>query len=470
MRGRLTAAILAVVAGALAVAGLGSVLLIRRAEANQTRAQLVTQAEAIAAQAGEVQKPSVLGLVRRTAQLASATFVIVGPAGGVSTAAIPAGLAAADLHPGLLVSGDIVSAVKGSLAYAAVPVELSPADIERAVRLGARGSPLDRAAARGATPVVVVTRTVPGPAGGGWYFGVTAAATLVVAALVADRLGRRITRPLKGVEQAAARIADGDLEARVDVDAADYPELTSLAGSINTMSESLARAKGLERQFLLSVSHDLRTPLTSIRGWAEAIADGAADDLRAAHIISAEAGRLQRLVQDLLDLAKLDARSFSLRLRPVDVTGLVRSSVDGLAPTASEAGLSVVLDLPEAPARALVDPDRLSQVVSNLVENAYKFAQSTIRVGVSTGPDSVAVAVEDDGPGIPPEDLPHVFDRLYQSVRTPAREGGSGLGLTIVKELTEAMDGRVQVQSPCQTRGGTRVVVALRPVPVGAPA
>jgi signal transduction histidine kinase len=469
VRSRLTLAILAVVAGALTVAGLGSLLLVRRAEANQTRAQLVTQAEAIAAQAGEVQKPSVLTLVRRTAQLSSATFVIVGPAGGVAPRSVPAGLVAADLHPGLLAGGDIVSAVKGSLAYAAVPVELSPVDIERAVRLGRRGSPLDRAAAAGATPVVVVTRTVPGPAGGGWYFAITAAATLVVAALVADRLGRRISRPLKGVERAAARIADGDLETRVAVGGTDYPELASLAGSINTMTGSLARAKGLERQFLLSVSHDLRTPLTSIRGWAEAIADGATDDLRAAHIIRAEAGRLQRLVQDLLDLAKLDARSFSLRLRPVDVAGLVRSSVDGLRPTAGEAGLALVLDLPEAPAPALVDPDRLSQVVGNLVENAYKFAASTIRVGVASGVGGVTVAVEDDGPGIPPEDLDHVFDRLYQSVRTPAREGGSGLGLTIVKELTEAMEGQVRVDSPCQAWGGTRVVVSLRLEEAGAP-
>jgi signal transduction histidine kinase len=316
--------------------------------------------------------------------------------------------------------------------------------------------------ASGATPVVVVTRRVAGPSGA-WYFAVTAAATLLVAVVVADRLGRRISRPLAEVEAAARRIADGDLQARARVDGRDYPELVSLGSSINSMTQSLARAKGLERQFLMSVSHDLRTPLTSIRGWAEAITDGATDEARAATIIGAEARRLQRLVQDLLDLAKLDARSFSVAVRPADVVAPVVTSVEAFRPAADEAGLRVEIDVPEAPVPARVDPDRLVQVVGNLVDNAYKYAASAIRVWVGTAPGAVAVAVEDDGPGIAAEDVNHVFDRLYQSGRPAARPGGSGLGLAIVKELTEAMGGRVRLESPATARGGTRIVVTLPP-------
>ncbi|HEV2369923.1 MAG TPA: HAMP domain-containing sensor histidine kinase, partial [Acidimicrobiales bacterium] len=360
-------------------------------------------------------------------------------------------------------AGRVVSAVHGNTAYAVVPVQLSSAEISAG--LAARAAParqLARAVESGATPVVVVTRTVPGPVGS-WYFAVAAAGTLLVAMVVADRLGRRISRPLAEVESTARRIADGDLDGRASVRRGDYPELASLGASINTMTESLARAKGLERQFLMSVSHDLRTPLTSIRGWAEAITDGATDDVRAANIIGAEAQRLQRLVQDLLDLAKLDARSFSVMVRPADVVAPVRAAVESLRPAADEAGLRLDVDVPEAPVSARVDPDRLMQVVGNLIDNAYKYAAAGIRVWVGTAPGAVAVAVEDDGPGIGAEDVDHVFDRLYQSARTSARPGGSGLGLAIVKELTEAMGGRVRVESPATPRGGTRIVLTLPP-------
>ena len=462
MRRRLTLAIVGVVAGALAVAGLGSLLLVRRATANQTRVELATQGEQVAAQTGTVlaDQPGVISLIQRVARLDSAEIVVLTPAGGVSVA-LPSGLTVNDIHPDLLAAGKVVSAVHGTLAYAAVPVQLTETEI--AAGLAARAGParnLARAAQAGATPVVVVTRQVAGPAGG-WYFAVTAAATLLVAVVVADRLGRRISRPLAEVETAARRVAEGDLDARAELIPGDYPELASLGSSINTMTESLARAKGLERQFLMSVSHDLRTPLTSIKGWAEAITDGATDDVRAATIISAEANRLQRLVQDLLDLAKLDARNFSIDVRPWDVVGPVMLAVDGVRPAADEVGLRVEVELPEGPTEAKVDPDRLTQLVANLLDNAYKYAGGRIKVWVAPTAEAVSIAVEDDGPGIAPDEVDRVFERLYQSVRTPARQGGSGLGLTIVKELTEAMGGRVRVESPATAQGGTRIVVTV---------
>ena len=463
MRRRLTFAIVGVVAGALVVAGLGSLLLVRRADASQTRSQLVSQAQAIAAQADEATRPATLSLLKSAARLYSAGLVALRPDGALLTgSALPGGVTEAELRPGLLLEGQTVSSVNGSLAVAAVPIQLNAADLARAQAATSRvGRTLAREAAQGIVLVVVLTRQVPGPAGGGAYFAVAAAVALIVALMVADRLGRRITRPLAGMEAAARRIADGDLDSRIEVGPDDYPELASLGHSINTMTEGLARSKGLERQFLMSVSHDLRTPLTSIRGWAEAIADGAADDTRAAAIIGSEAARLQRLVQDLLDLAKLDARSFSLDPVPVDLVPLVSATAESFRPSTDDAGLHLSLDLPEAPVMALADADRLAQVVGNLIENAYKYARRSLQVWVSLIPDAAVVAVQDDGPGIPAADLDHVFERLYQVEHSPARQAGSGLGLTIVKELTEAMGGRVRVESPAGRDGGTRVVVTL---------
>jgi two-component system sensor histidine kinase BaeS len=291
------------------------------------------------------------------------------------------------------------------------------------------------------------------------------AVALVVAGVLGDQLGRRIARPLQDAELATRRIADGDLSATVTVEPGADAELESLARSINTMASTLARSKDVERQFLMSVSHDLRTPLTSIRGFAEAIADGAApDDRRAAEVIGAESRRLERLVGDLLDLAKLDARQFSLDLRPVDLSGVVAATADGFSHAAAEYGIGLNVDVPPVPVLVRADPDRLGQVIANVVENALKFASGHIAVRALDGL-APSIVVEDDGPGIPGPDLPLVFGRMYSSSRTPTRQVGSGLGLAIVAELVAAMGGTVRAESPIRVDGGvggTRVVVQLR--------
>ncbi|HZT66919.1 MAG TPA: HAMP domain-containing sensor histidine kinase [Acidimicrobiales bacterium] len=452
MRRRLTLAIVGVVAGALALAGLGSLLLAGHAMANDTRSDLVRQADELRAGVTEIARPGVLTLVQRVARLEGASIVRVGTDGAI-TGPLPAGVTPAMAHPLVLLGGATVSGVRHGLAYAAVPVVIQPSQL--AARRRTLGQPV--------TAAIVLTRRVPGVPGGGAYFAVTAALILLIAAVVAERLGRRITRPLAQVEENASRIAGGDLSGKVEVSQADYPELVSLAESINTMTDSLSRSRGLERQFLMSVSHDLRTPLTSIRGWAEAIADGAAvSDRRAAEVIGAEARRLERLVQDLLDLAKLDARSFSLALRPTDVAEVLTDTAESFRPAAADAGLSLTVHADgDARLVARADPDRLAQVVANLVENAYKFASHRMAVTARSRGDWVVVAVEDDGPGVTAEDLPRLFDRLYQSGRSPARQGGSGLGLTIVKELVAAMGGDVAVESPTSDGRGTRIVVRL---------
>jgi two-component system sensor histidine kinase BaeS len=239
-------------------------------------------------------------------------------------------------------------------------------------------------------------------------------------------------------------------------------ELGSLANAINAMANDLDVARGHERAFLLSVSHDLRTPLTSIRGYAEAIADGTVQGMdariRAADVISSESRRLERLVADLLDLARLDAHQFSLTTTVIDAGAVVRDTVEAFRPAATEIGVELVIDGDE-PAMVAADAQRLAQIVANLVENALKFATSRVSVGVRTAGASVELHVDDDGPGIAPADLPHVFERLYTSRTVPGRTLGTGIGLAIVRELASAMDGDARVE-PID-RVGTRFVVSF---------
>ncbi|HET9444443.1 MAG TPA: HAMP domain-containing sensor histidine kinase, partial [Acidimicrobiales bacterium] len=197
---------------------------------------------------------------------------------------------------------------------------------------------------------------------------------------------------------------------------------------------------------------------------ATAIAEGAApDNERAAQVIAAESRRLERLVADLLELAKLDARRFSLEVRPVDVAEVVADTAEGFRPAADEAGLALTVTVPGPGAlRTDTDPDRLAQVVANLVENALKFAATAIAVSAGANDEGgVTVVVEDDGPGIPTDERGRAFDRLHQSSRTPARRVGSGLGLAIVSELVGAMGGQVRAE-PGTGGAGTRMVVDLR--------
>ena len=163
-----------------------------------------------------------------------------------------------------------------------------------------------------------------------------------------------MARPLVEAEEVTGRIASGELTSRVPVRRHDYPEFASLAGSINDMAQSLEDGRARERHLLLAVSHDLRTPLTSIRGFAEAIQDGAIeDDGQAADVIIAESRRLERLVGDLLDLTKLEARQMSISMRPTDAAEVVTTTAEGFRPAAAKSGLAIVL----AGARGRRGPD-----------------------------------------------------------------------------------------------------------------
>ncbi len=233
-----------------------------------------------------------------------------------------------------------------------------------------------------------------------------------------------------------------------------------------------------QRDLVANVSHELKTPLTSIQGFSQALLDGTADDDqargRAAAIIHEEAGRMRHLVDELLDLARLEAGQVTLAREPVDIAELLRACAARFSSAADQAGIVVEVRAPASLPLVVGDPDRLGQVFGNLVDNAIKHsagAPGGRRVALSAEHQDrmVVCSVTDNGPGIPADDLPRVFERFYQVDKSRARRGdlsdpsgqtrGAGLGLAIAKEIVQAHGGRITVES---VEGlGTRFVVYL---------
>jgi signal transduction histidine kinase len=458
------------VAVVLLIAGVGSLILTRNAARDQAQQQLVSEVNSLTSSKIGSQSLRELQIVRKTLKLEDADVVQINRLGEV-VAPLPENLTAQDIDVAAVQSGQTTSGRKGNTVYAVAPVTLSPQ--ERA-RLDARAR---RHTAFEGTFAVLLTRDVGGLGPSWGYFIVAGGAALLVAALVAWQMSRRMARPLVEAMEATGRIAAGELESRVPVRRGDYREFASLAGSINDMAQHLEDGRARERHLLLSVSHDLRTPLTSIRGFAEAIHDGAiADSAQAADVIIAESRRLERLVGDLLDLTKLEARQMSIALRPTDVTEVVTTTAEGFRPAAARSGLVIALRVPgenglPAVPPVVADPDRLAQLLANLLENAMTFARSTVTVGLAEdrAAGACSITVDDDGPGIAQADLPRVFERFYRADRGPNREMGSGLGLAIVAELAAAMGATVRAESPASQDGGSRFVLTLQQWQAAAP-
>jgi two-component system sensor histidine kinase BaeS len=484
LRTRLMVAMLAIALGVLLLTAGVTASLARRTSANAARSDLEQQAPEVAnaldavfagvrkltpaqlrqrLQGATLTGPRIKTLIETTLKVSNGAVIafdangdqqeILGRLFGNESSLItlPPGVSASDLDTQKLLAGDTDSGRSGNTEFVAVPL----------------GKVQDL------TPVVVLAKNIEtrpfGQSSG--VVLLAAIVAIVVAALVAAYLARRMTRPIAAMETTAGRIAAGDLSARVDVEHVPHDELGELATAINTMGEELQSAQGHERAFLLSVSHDLRTPLTSIRGYAQAIADGtiveAEDQLRAAEVISSEARRLQRLVADLLDLARLDAHQFSLTPRSIEATEVVGETVAAFQPQATDLGLGLAFRADGA-VPLVADPERLGQIVANLVENALKFASTEVTVSLGLVGGSATLTVDDDGPGINPADLPHVFERLYTSRTVPGRAVGTGIGLAIVHELAVAMGGNARVEPVGTT--GTRFVVTVPAIALAPPA
>lgn len=265
----------------------------------------------------------------------------------------------------------------------------------------------------------------------------------LLAAVAAYLLARRIARPVRRVAEASRELARGEHPAPVPVEGGT--ELATLATAFNDLAVQLARAREAERSFLLSVSHELKTPLTAIRGYAEAVEDGAIDPREAAATVQVEAARLERLVKDLLDLARMNRTDFSVHNAEIDLVDVAEDVVRRYQQQADAFGVTLSAQTNGA-APAIADADRVLQVVSNLVENALRLTQAGGEVRVVAQPG--VLRVEDTGPGLGDEEQEHAFERFYLHERYGReRAVGTGLGLAIVKELTEAMGGSVQVES-----------------------
>jgi two-component system OmpR family sensor kinase len=276
-----------------------------------------------------------------------------------------------------------------------------------------------------------------------------AIACIVAAALAAVGAfltARAIARPVRRVADASLSLAEGVSPDPVPVEGP--AELVQLATSFNEMAEQLQTAREAERNFLLSVSHELKTPLTAIRGYAEGLEEGAFSGEEAAETIREEARRLERLVRDLLDLARMNRREFTVHRERIDLADVSEEAVRRYEAEARDCDVQLEADS-SGPAPAAGDRDRVLQIVSNLVENALRSTPPGGAVRIHAEPGVIRVA--DTGVGMAAEDLPHAFERFYLHDRAGGNPDGrrlsSGLGLAIVHELCERMGGSVSVES-----------------------
>jgi two-component system OmpR family sensor kinase len=273
-------------------------------------------------------------------------------------------------------------------------------------------------------------------------------AGLAAGILAGVLLARPLVRPIRNAATAALRLGAGDRRVRVPVE--QPQEAADLAHAINGLAEALSTSEGRQREFLLSVSHELRTPLTTIRGYAEALADGvvgADGAARAGQTVLAEAEHLDRLVSDLLALARLDAVDFPLAPLPVDLTALVADAAHTWQPRCAAAGVELRRELPAEPVGAYTDPGRTRQVLDGLLENALRVvpAGAPVVLAVRGGRDAAVLEVRDGGPGFTDDDLPLAFERgalrqRYEGIR----KGGSGLGLALAAGLVRRLGGRIE--------------------------
>jgi signal transduction histidine kinase len=285
---------------------------------------------------------------------------------------------------------------------------------------------------------------------------------LTISAVAAALVARSIARPIQTVAAGAQAIAQGNYSQRVAV--SGPAEVKQLAHDFNDMAAQVQAARQTERDFVANVSHELKTPLTSIQGFAQAIRDGDVRDAEGTHhaasIIFDEAERLTRLVSGLLESARMESGNVRMARETVHLNELTQACVMKMQPRAQAAEIALEAQLAPAMPAITADGDRLAQVITNLIDNAIKHTPKGSKVTVETrlARNFAEVSVADNGVGIPPEDLPHVFDRFYQADKSRSA-GGSGLGLAICKQIVEAHGGQINAQSVLGL--GTRISVWL---------
>ncbi len=289
--------------------------------------------------------------------------------------------------------------------------------------------------------------------------GLTAVAALIVALF----LSRQITRPLARLAVATKGIAGGNLSTRVDVRAGD--EIGQVGEAFNSMAAALQHQEEVRQSMMADIAHELRTPLSVLRGNLEAMLDGLVEpDAEQIQMLHGQSLALARLVEDLRTLSLASAGQLALERRPVDLCTLSRETVAEMEAAAGEKGVHLRVAAPPDLPSIEGDRGRLAQVLRNLLDNALRYTPAggtvTVEIGRGGSGSEATISVNDTGSGIAPEDLAHVFDRFYRADSSRSREtGGSGLGLAIARQLVEAHGGRMWAESgPGQ---GSRFTFAL---------
>src|SRR6266496_3419520 len=468
LRGRLLWSFVGVAALAALIVGVVTLSLLRVTAARSLEQQLSDQAEAAAVTIGEGPRPCTTVAALRAVQTELYLVDADGAPHLVTCALLRDGLRDRLRNPAApapdidlraaLGHGSVTTGSRGGIAYALAPLRQPVQDLSGVQYQG-----------------VVLTHSLGGlgvglVGGVAWRLLLATALAVAIAALVAWLLAGRLTAPLRRLAGAARELGGGELSTRVEVQGDD--EVAEVGTAFNEMAADIEQSQGEQRAFLASVSHELKTPLTAVQGYTEALLDGtvsgAAERQRTLQRIHGETLRLARLVQDLIDLARLGRGQFAVSPVDADVAAVLREAVGAAAERAAAQGVSVEQQVPDTPLLARVDPGRLRQVLDNLLDNAARSSPTGYPVLVAARPLAggwVEVAVVDRGPGIAAEDLPRAFDRGYLWSRyRGTRTVGSGLGLAIVKALCDAMGVTVRAESGREYgRGGTAFRLALPP-------
>jgi histidine kinase len=283
-------------------------------------------------------------------------------------------------------------------------------------------------------------------------------ASVLAALLVSVLVSRRIVAPIQTLSIASQSIANGHYEERVPVTGSD--ETAQLAARFNQMATQLEQVESMRRQLIGDVTHELRTPLASIKGYMEGLVDDVLPPTpETFNQIHREADRLSRLVDDLQELSRVEAKAYTLDIHSIPVSNLVQATVKRLSPQATAKHIGLHSSLPADLPPVLADDDRITQVLVNLVANAIQYTPEEGEVTISARRqiDEIRLSVKDTGVGIPSEHLANLFTRFYRVDKSRSRSagGGSGIGLTIAKHLVEAHGGRIWAESKGEDQGST---------------
>ena len=283
------------------------------------------------------------------------------------------------------------------------------------------------------------------------FFAVNVAVVTIFVAFFVHFFSKRITKPISALKDAARTIADGNFKRRVYIEA--DTELTELGEAFNHMASSIEQLENMRSSFIANVSHDLRTPMTTIVGFVEGILDGTIPQEKHAWYLSVvldESKRLSRIVTDLLDLSKLEQGSFSIEKRDFDMNELLRLSIIKFEKRITEKRIQLTVGFENENLRVFADKDAVQRVVTNLFDNAIKFTQEDGFIDIQTGVKEgrAYVSVQNSGAGIEEKDLVHIFDRFYKSDKSRSQDkNGAGLGLYIVKSILQAHGEQIWAES-----------------------